>query len=84
MAGLAFKTRSSNFAIPVSNFSLFANLAFRRIRRHLANDLVGSVKPDLFRARLWSRTAIDSLLDNLAHPIEPPASALHSLLAAND
>src|SRR5215475_3314804 len=46
--------------------------------------MVRAVEPDLLGARLGGGTVIDSLLYNLAHPIEPPAGAFHPLLAPHD
>lgn len=68
---------------------LFANLPLVRSTeatrpRNGAGSPMCPDKPDLLRARLWSGPAIDRLLDNLTHSVEPPARAFDSLLAPND
>jgi hypothetical protein len=54
------------------------------LRPGSARGAVRPSKPNLFRARLWSGTAVYSLLDDLTHPVEPPPSAFHSLLTPDD
>src|SRR5262249_62405685 len=55
-----------------------------RLLRNLADVSVSTLEPDLLGARLGSRAMLDGFADNLAHPVEPPAGALCSLLSSND